>query len=166
MPDINWYFESEQRDERAFGIDSLPTHRYVYRRLSPAQQATLFSVPVTIIPGKPKKIMVVTHVHVRKEAGTIWNSAGSGVLGIRFGSAGTFQFNHFNQAITTDFFGADEDVWVAEQGAGSFASLGYTTGTAASNGADIKLALATADISGGTGDLHVQLWYREWRGLS
>lgn len=145
---------------QGFGLPQIESATVI---IPAAQIATLFSAPVELIPAQAGKILLVTNIHIRKTAGTAWTTTSSGVLAV--GWTGANQFNLFSQAITDTFFGAAESVWVGEAGNGSFASLGATTGSYNNNGTAVKLSLATANISGGTGVLIVTVWYRVWAGV-
>lgn len=169
MPE-DWYFEVEKRKERAFGIDSFPVLRFAHRRLSPAQIATLFSAPVVIVPAAPGRVVIPESVRVRKAAGTIWVTAGSGQLEFSWlGLAGPFPFALFDQAHTTAFFGADQALWIATQGSGSTVAAGNKGPCGVQldqnllRNRAIDFRLHSADISGGSGVLDVDVWYREWK---
>lgn len=143
-----------------------PVGRKAVVTLTQAQVATLFSSPVSIIPGTPSKITLVDWLHIRKPAGTAWTTTGSGILRLQYdASPFSLQFGIFDQAATTAFFGAAAAVWLGAQGKGSAYALGDSTPTNNMSGAGVRLGLATADISGGTGGLIVTAYYRLWPGL-
>lgn len=127
--------------------------------LTPAQQTTLFSVPVILVqaPSVSRAIIPVA-IHVAKEAGTAWTTTGSGFLRVKWNVAGNpTAFFLVDQATTTAFFGAAQKAW--------FSSVPATTlvlAAAGLPGAALALDLQTADISGGTGRLTVSIFYRIW----
>lgn len=125
--------------------------------------ATLFSSPFVLVEGVPGKIIIPTHIQVRKQAGVAWTTTSSGTLRVAVDTA--VFFGLFDQTATTAFFGAAEAVWVAEGGAGQFWSLGGVTSSSAINGGNLRLLLSGANISGGSGGLVVDVWYRVWPGL-
>ena len=135
--------------------------------IQPAAIASLFTTPVQLVAGIPDMIVLPTNLHVRKEAGTAWTTTGSGVLQVKYTSPGAAtHWALFDQTTMDAFFAAGESVWVAEAGKGSFSGLGDTTSANLNNGVGTSLTIATADISGGTGNLIVELWYRLWPGLN
>lgn len=151
-------------DEGVASVNAgLPAIQRATVTIAPAQIATLFTAPVTIVAGEAGFIIYPTHIHVYKQVGTAWTTTGSGSLVFRFGNApNTQHFGIFDQASTTNFFGAGEDLWLAEAGKGQFRGLGDLLDVSAIGGAGLQLALLTANISGGTGNLIVNVWYRKW----
>lgn len=156
-------YEETGRSTRESGA-GLPEIRKRVTVLTPAQQATLFSAPSTLVPAPGTgKTCIATHIHIRKEAGTIWTSAGSGILSVAYSlTPFSDQFGLFDQATTTAFFGAAAATWISEAGKGQFRGIGDTTGTNGIDGSGIILKLASANISGGTGNLICSIWYRVW----
>lgn len=143
----------------------LPPLRHAQVVIPPAEIATLFSAPVVLVSGQPHKVLLPEAVHIRKEAGTAWTTTGSGTLRVRWSTNLGSAFGMFDQALTTAFFGAAADAWMGFNGAGQFNAIGITAGYHQTSGADVVLALGTADIPGGTGKLIVNLWFREWEGI-
>lgn len=143
----------------------LPPLRRAQVVIPPAEIATLFTAPVVLIGGQFRKLILPTHMHIRKQAGTAWTTAGSGTLRVKYAGSNSHHWNMFDQAATTAFFGAGEAVWYGEAGKGQFWGFGDSTASGPINGAGVVLDLATANISGGTGRLIVNLWYREWEGI-
>jgi hypothetical protein len=155
-------YEETGRDTRE--ANGLPSIRKRITILTPAQQTTLFTVPVSLVPAPGAgKTCIATQIHIRKEAGTIWTTAGSGVLQVSYSLSPTSrQFGLFDQATTTAFFGAAAATWIGEAGKGQFGGLGDTTGTNLIDNSGIVLRLDTANISGGTGNLICTIFYRVW----
>lgn len=152
------------------GEAGLPALQKATVTIAPAQQATLFSAPVTIVAGTATKIYIVEWFHVRKEAGTGWTTTGSGTLRITYDvTPFSLEAGIFDQAGTTQFFSSLQAVWTGPGGKGQFQALGNTTGPGPNannvNGAGLRIALGTADISGGTGNLIVTVWYRTFDGF-
>lgn len=143
----------------------LPPIERVRVVVTPAEQTTLFTVPVTLVVGRPGKILLPTHLHIRKEAGTAWTTTGSGTLRIKYGNVNSHHWNAFDQTATTAFFGAGEAVWLGEAGKGQYWGYGDMTSSATIVAADIVLDLSTANISGGSGNLICNIWFRSWDGV-
>jgi hypothetical protein len=141
----------------------LPALEHAELQLSAAQQATLFSVPIELVAARTGKILYLTHIHVRKQAGTGWTTTSSGVLRVGHGAAFGSTFAQFDQATTTAFFGSSDAVWLAEAGKGQFAGFGDHASFL--SGVSLKIWLTAADISGGTGNLIVNVWFRAWDGI-
>ena len=144
----------------------LPKMEHVKVYVTAAQQATLFSSPVALVAGVGRKIIYPEYTHMRKLAGTAWTTAGSGSLQLGWTTSLNAQIMA-GQTYTTNFFGAAEAVWVVSgsvvNGTGS---IGVdTVNTSGVTGAPLRLKLGSADISGGTGTLICNVWYRLWDGI-
>lgn len=139
--------------------DDLPTLQKVTVVVPQASVATLFSVPYVLVSGTPSSIVIPEYAHVSKPAGSGWTTTGSGKLRIGWGATTAISFEHYDQATTTAFFGASADTWISFTN-GTF--IGVLGTYYSIFGESIVLRLPAADISGGTGDLTVTLWYRVW----
>ena len=155
--DVFLTFPAEAQDPR-------PPVQQLTTTIQPAAIATLFTAPVVVIPSIANKIIQPLAWHMRKAAGTAWTTTGSGQLGIQY-STPTFLANVFSQAFTTNLFGSGETIWSGIMGNGQFAALGTTTPDYGSSGASVRLALATANISGGTGNITFWIAYQVFNGL-
>lgn len=141
----------------------IPILRKARKIITPAQVATLFTVPVLIVPGAAGRLTVPTHIHCYKQAGTAWTVGTPGQLGLaNVGGGGAHSFLMFNQTATQNFFNnANESWWIAEAGKGSSAGFGDDqSNLIAGNGHELHLT--SANISGGTGNLIVTVFYRIW----
>ena len=146
--------------EDLLGGGSLPLLQHAEVTIAPTQIATLFTLPVELVPAVSQHILYITNIHIRMEAGTALTTTGSGVLRVGHGAANSTTFAQFDQAATTLFFGGSGETWVGDPGKGQFTGIGDFSSNVA--GISLKLWLTTADISGGTGNLIANIWYRTW----
>lgn len=142
----------------AWGVEgALPALRRSTVIVPQVSVATLHTAPYTIADGVQGKMLLPEYVHVAKPDGTAWTATGCGLLTVAWPTALTSgPMAIFNEASTIAFFSAAQNYWISKQ-----APYGYWSGAPAS-GDPIVLYLSAADISGGTGDLTVNVWYREW----
>ena len=154
------------KEEKFFADEtaSLPRLQRATVKVPRASIAALKATPFTLVPGVAGKIMVPEYIHIYKQAGVAWTCVGAGRLWINWGTTTACMWSIFDEALLTTFLGAAADTWIAASGgtAGNVGSYGVLANGNVTLGAPIQMELETAEVTVGTGDLTVNIWYRTW----
>lgn len=132
---------------------------YLKRFLSSAELLTLFTTPITIVPGTPGSFYIPKSVHFVKEAGTAYTLNASTRLLVRV-NVTTVGF-----ATNAGFMDQTGQLTAFSQSSGDFVSYFVGFGTAlitGFNGAAISITNDTANFTLGTGGLFVTVFYEQY----
>lgn len=135
---------------------------YVKRRVTNAELLALFTTAVTIVPAQPGFFMIPNAVHFVREAGTAYTLNASTAIGIYGSTVAGQALATVNPAGLMDQ--AAQTVAFANAPNALTSALGSFTGaqiTALIN-APLVIANAVANLTVGTGDLVVSLFYTQY----
>lgn len=133
---------------------------YIKIYFTPTQLRSLFTAPVTILPGQAGIVYMARSVHWMKEAGTAYTLNGNATLRIDWSNGGATA-----QVASAGFMDQVGQLTAFSQGVSTFATFNTTISAplmTAYNGSVLRLGADTADYTGGSGGLFVTLLYEQW----
>lgn len=119
--------------------------------LAPAAYSNAFSTPIVLVSAVSGQMAILEAVLVYKEAGTAWTT-GSGNLQISHTGEGSNSFSIGKAGLF--------DQAAAETAVGTQTTFASYNRAAHFQDANLVLSLTSANMTGGTGNLRVRLWYR------